>query len=63
MASSDVTGSRNVAQALTADLTGQTITINGDATSQDYGLYLSSANGTLYKLSVSDVGALTAEAV
>lgn len=56
-------GSLNYAERLTAELEDQLLTINGDATSQASGLVLTSANGTEYKLSVSDAGALTAEAV
>lgn len=56
-------GSQNVAEQITNDCTGQIVTFNGDATSQASGLVLTSANGTEYKLSVSDIGALTAEAV
>ena len=63
MASSDVTGSKNFCDKLTAEWEGQTVTINADATDQSYGLYLKSANGTIRKLSMSDAGALTAEDV
>ena len=64
-------GSANVASQIGADLAGQTCDITdetilivdaSDAT-QTEGIYLTSDNGTQYKLSVSDVGALTAEAV
>ena len=56
-------GSANVAAQITADCEGQIVTFNGDAASQASGLVLTSNDGTEYKLSVSDVGALTAEAV
>ena len=68
---SDLKGSANVAAQIGNDLAGQTcdltddtiITVNADATTQTEGIFLTSANGTEYKLSVSDAGALTAEAV
>ena len=66
-------GSANVAGRISADLQSQTVDLSGakaatikfdaDATTQTEGAILTSANGTEYKLSVSDVGALTAEAV
>lgn len=60
---SSTEGSTNQAEAFTADMAGQTFEINGDDASQTSGLILVSNNGTKYKLSVSDIGALTAEAV
>ena len=60
---STLVGSTNQAEAFTADMEGQIFEINGDATSQASGMVLVSVNGTKYKLSVSDAGALTAEAV
>lgn len=60
---SETVGSANVASQITNDCKGQIVEFNGDATSQASGLTLASANGTVYKLSVSDAGALTAEAV
>ena len=64
-------GSSNVAEALGADLAGQEATltddviirVNGDASNTGEGVYLVSNNGTVYKLAVSDAGALSAEAV
>ena len=56
-------GSENVAAQITNDCEGQIVKFNGDATSQASGLVLISANGTEFKLSVSDAGAVTAEAV
>jgi hypothetical protein len=68
---SDIKGSANVAGQISADSAGQTlnlnddcvINVNGDAASQLQGIFIASNDGTVYKLSVSDVGALTAEAV
>jgi len=64
-------GSGNVATQISKDSAGQTIDwtddvivkVDADAAAQTYGVILTSNNGTEYKLSVSDVGALTAEAV
>ncbi|MCP3681116.1 MAG: hypothetical protein GY861_00360 [bacterium] len=64
-------GSSNVAEQISQDCAGQTVDwtddvitkVDADATDQSYGIVLTSANGTEYKLSVSDAGALTAEAV
>ena len=64
-------GSSNVATQISKDCAGQTVDwtddvivkVDADATDQSYGVVLTSANGTEYKLSVSDAGALTAEAV
>lgn len=68
---SDLKGSANVAAQIGNDLAGQTcdltddviLIVNADAATQVEGIFLTSNNGTQYKLSVSDVGALTAEAV
>lgn len=68
---STLKGSSNVASQLGADLAGQTldatddvvININGDAADTAQGIIMASNNGTLYKLAVSDAGALSAEAV
>lgn len=60
---SSLVGSTNQADAFTADMEGQMFKVNGDATSQASGMTLISADGSEFKLSVSDAGALTAEAV
>jgi len=60
---SSLVGSTNQAEAFSADMEGQIITLNGDATSQASGLVITSANGTGYKLSVANDGTLSGEAV
>ena len=64
-------GSSNVAEALGADLAGQEATltddviirVNGDESDTTQGIYLVSNNGTVYKLSLSDAGVLSTQAV
>ena len=56
-------GSANVAGQITGDLTGQTITIDGGVTDTARGLYLTSNDNTVFKLTVTDVGTLAATAV
>ena len=68
---STLKGSANVAGQIGNDCAGQdvnlnddtVININGDAADTDQGIILASNNGTLFKLAVSDAGALSAEAV
>jgi len=68
---SNLKGSANVAAQISNDCAGQdlelnddvTISINGDASNTAEGILLASNNGTVYKLAVSDAGALSAEAV
>ena len=68
---STLKGSANVAAQISNDCAGQDVNlnddvvlnINGDAADTAQGIILASNNGTLFKLAVSDIGALTAEAV
>ncbi len=63
MAFSTTEGSANVAKAFTADMAGQTININGDNADNTEGLTLTSTDGTVYKLGVTNAGAITSTAV
>ena len=68
---SDLKGSANVAAQIGNDCAGQDVNlnddvvlnINGDESDTAQGIILASNNGTLYKLGVSDAGALSATAV
>ncbi len=68
---STLKGSANVAAQIANDLAGQTcditddtiLIVNADAATQTEGIFLTSNDGSRFKLSASDAGALTAEAV
>jgi hypothetical protein len=63
MGFSTTEGSANVAKALAADLAGQTLNINGDVSDTAQGLTLTSNNGTVYKVTITDAGLITGTAV
>ena len=56
-------GSANVAAQITADATGQIINLDGDVTDTTRGLTLTSTDGTVMKLSLTNAGAITATAI
>ena len=56
-------GSANVASQITEDLTGQLVTIDAGVSDLTRGALITSDNGTVFKLTVTDGGTLAATSV
>ena len=63
MAGSTTEGSSNVAEALTADLAGQLLTVDADTGDTTRGLAGTSPDGTVYKIVIANGGAISTTAV